>query len=47
MDYRLILFCLVAFILGRMSKGFKIYIGPDVKKYEKATLGILLKEKRL
>jgi len=46
MDYKLILFCLVAFILGRISKGFSIYIGTDEDKVDAATIGILLQKKR-
>lgn len=41
--YKLLLYCLVCFLLGRLSVGFKMYIGPDENKYNAATIGILLK----
>ena len=44
MNYKLYLIGLIAFLLGRISKEFKIYIGPDKKKYDNATIGILTKE---
>lgn len=40
--YKLLFFILVAFILGRASVGFKIYVGYDKDKYNAANLGILL-----
>jgi len=46
MDYKLYLFCLIAFIIGRASKGFNIYIGPDAEKYENATIGIQTRSKQ-
>ncbi len=43
MDYELYFYCLLAFVVGRITKGFNIYIGHDLNKYENATFGILLK----
>ena len=43
MNYELYFYCLIAFILGRLTKWFNIYIGPDETKYSNATIGILLK----
>ena len=43
MEYKFYLYCLIAFIIGRISKSFNIYIGHDKKKYQQATVGILLK----
>lgn len=41
--YKLLFFCLVFFILGRVSVGFKAYVGYDQTKFEAATVGILLR----
>lgn len=48
MNYELLFYSLVAFLVGRSSKGCGdktlIYIGPDREKYNKAAIGILLKK---
>ena len=43
MNYEMILYLLVAFILGRLSK-LKIYYGSDKVKYDKADYAILTKK---
>ena len=43
MNYELYFYCLLAFVIGRMSKGFTVYVGRDHQKYKDANLGILLK----
>jgi len=45
MNYELWFYVLVAFVVGRISKGFNIYVGTDKIKYENATFGVLLREK--
>lgn len=42
MKYKLLFFCLVWFLIGRISVDFKIYIGDDPVKYDRSTIGILL-----
>lgn len=39
--YKLLFFCLVFFLLGRASVGFKVYVGPDKAKYDAANVAIL------
>jgi len=39
--YKILFFCLVFFILGRLSM-MKIYVGTDIEKYKNADIGILL-----
>lgn len=43
MDYSFWFWVLFAFIIGRIIPK-KIYIGTDIKKYNKADVGILLGE---
>jgi len=43
MSYEILFYAGAAFILGRLSVGFKIYVGPDRAKYDAATIGILTK----
>ncbi len=42
MDYQILFFLLVAFLLGRLSTR-KFYIGYDEAKYKAADLAILLR----
>lgn len=42
MTYKLMFFCLVFFLLGRLSKT-RIYIGSDPVKYKAAEMGVLLR----
>ena len=42
MNYEILFYCIVWFIIGRLST-LKVYIGPDRDKYAKANFGILLK----
>lgn len=42
MIYKILFYCLICFFIGRKSVGFKLYIGNDPKKYEAATMGVLL-----
>ena len=44
MGYELYFWCLVSFIIGRISTTFRIYIGSDEQKYNNATFGILLRK---
>jgi hypothetical protein len=44
MDYKLYLFCTLAFFAGWFLRNFKVYIGTDEKKYEAATFAILLRK---
>jgi len=41
--YKLFFFCLLFFILGRVSVNFKVYVGNDEAKYNAANIGVLLK----
>lgn len=43
MIYKILFYCLVCFIAGRLSVGFKLYVGSDEAKYNSANIGILLK----
>ncbi len=43
MDFKILFYCLVAFIVGRLSK-LKVYIGYDKEKYQEADLAIKLRE---
>jgi len=45
MNYELWFFILLAFVVGKISANFSIYIGHDEAKYNNATLGILLDKK--
>lgn len=42
MTYKILFFCLLFFILGRIST-MNIYIGYDETKYQKADIGVLLR----
>jgi len=42
MDFELMFYLLLAFIVGRIST-MKVYIGHDKKKYEAADFGIQLR----
>lgn len=45
MNYELLFYCLIAFILGRLSaRPLKIYIGYDKEKYKNANFGLLLRD---
>jgi hypothetical protein len=46
MDYELWFFILMAFIVGRVSVNFRIYVGSNVEKYKKSTVGVLLKNRQ-
>ncbi len=43
MDYEILFYMLIAFIVGRLSK-LTFYIGPDDDKYNAADFGIKLRE---
>lgn len=43
MIYKILFYCLISFYLGRLSKGFKFYMGHDEAQYKAATIGILLR----
>jgi hypothetical protein len=43
MDYEFLLFMLIAFMIGRLSKN-KFYIGSDIEKYKNADFAILLRK---
>jgi len=45
MNFEMMFYLLIAFIVGRLSKK-KVYIGYDEKKYQSADLGIMLKERK-
>ena len=44
MSTEMFFFLIAAFFAGRVSKGFKIYIGSDENKYKESNLGLLFKK---